>query len=79
MWELREVYAREIGDVHPAEGGDVGDRVFLADEVGARLKVEIEHAVEALGFAEVALGRVGDAFAGEAVEAGGQLWSARLH
>lgn len=62
--ELVEVDAAEVGDVDPAEVGNVGDAVLVADEVLAGGEVGVEDAVEALGLADVALGRVGDALLG---------------
>lgn len=60
------------GDIGPAEDGDVGDRVAplaLAGQVLAAVaEARVEDAVEALGFAYVALDAVGDFLFGEAEE-----------
>ena len=61
--------AGEVSDVDPAEIRDVGNAIFVADKVGACGEAGIKDAVEPLGFAYVALGRVGDAFFSQAVEA----------
>ena len=66
--------AGEVGDVDPAEVRNIGDAVFVTDEVVTGGEAGVEDAVEALGFAYVALGRVGDTFFGEAVEAGRYGW-----
>ena len=64
-------------DVDPGEAGNVGDGVAVADEEGVVLQARVEHAVQALRLADVALRRVGDALGREAVEVVGlalHLW-----
>lgn len=61
---LLELHAGEVGNVHPAEVCNVCDRVFVADDVVFVCEVGVKDAVEALGFADVALRWVGDAFFG---------------
>lgn len=63
-----EIHAAKVGKVNPGEIGNVGDAVFVADEVFVVFEACVEDAVEALTLADVALGGVGDALRCEAVE-----------
>lgn len=76
--EVVELHAGEVGHVDPREAGDVRDAVLVADEVLVVFEARVEDAVEALGFANVALRGVGDAFFREAVEVVGLALPIRL-
>lgn len=66
--ELSQIYASEVGHVDPAEVRDVGDRVFVANEVLTVFEADIEDAVETFGLTDVSLGWVGNTLFGKSVE-----------
>jgi len=66
--ECIQVDARESQHVDPAETGNVGDAVPVADEVVVVLELLVQDTDEALRLARVALHAVGDALLGEAIK-----------
>lgn len=66
--ELSQIYACEVGHIDPAEVRDVGDRVFVANEVLAVLEANVEDTVETFGLTDVSLGWVGNALFGKSVK-----------
>lgn len=68
--KISQLHPRPPAESHPAPVRDVGDRAFVADQVGGggSCEVRVQDAVEAAHFVLVALLGVGNGFGGVARE-----------